>query len=125
VPRKTVIFYRDEDGSAPVLDWLRDLQSHDFKGWAHVRARIQLLAELGHELRRPAADYLRDGIYELRAKHGHVQFRILYFFHGRSLAVLGHAITKEDSIPPAEINRALKRKTNFQSNPARHTYEED
>jgi DNA-binding XRE family transcriptional regulator len=26
------------------------------------------LAELGHELRRPEADFLRDGIYELMAK---------------------------------------------------------
>lgn len=26
------------------------------------------------------ADILRDGIYELRAKLGHVQYRILYFF---------------------------------------------
>ena len=28
------------------------------------------LEELGHELRRPEADFLKDGIYELRAKHG-------------------------------------------------------
>ena len=26
--------------------------------------------------------------YELRAKHGRVNYRILYFFHGRNVAVL-------------------------------------
>jgi hypothetical protein len=34
-------------------------------------------------LRRPHADYLEDGIYELRWRNGTVQYRILYFFHGR------------------------------------------
>jgi phage-related protein len=93
------------------------------KGWTHVRARIQLLAEFGHELRRPAADYLDEGIYELRAKHGHVQFRILYFFHGKAVAVLAHSITKEDVIPKAELERAKKRKQSFEANPKKHTYE--
>ncbi|MEH1871881.1 type II toxin-antitoxin system RelE/ParE family toxin [Nostoc sp.] len=41
---------------------------------------MEQLAEYGFELRRPAADLLRDGIYELRAKHVRVQYRILYFF---------------------------------------------
>jgi hypothetical protein len=49
VPRTNVIFYRDEKNSAPVLDWLRELHARDFRGWTHVRARIQLLAEHGHE----------------------------------------------------------------------------
>ena len=66
---------------------------------SHCRARIELLGQLGHELRRPAADYLRDEIYELRAKQGHVQYRMLYFFHDRDVVVLAHALTKEDEIP--------------------------
>jgi ribosome-binding protein aMBF1 (putative translation factor) len=78
------------------------------------------LAQFGHELRRPAADYLRDGIYELRAKQGHVQYRLLYFFHGRQLAILAHALTKEDEIPEADMIRALKRKNCLKQIP-RHT----
>ena len=74
-------------------------------------------------LRRPAADYLRDGIYELRAKQGHVQYRLLYFFHGRQVAILAHALTKEDEVPEADIERAIKRKKLFESNPKAHTYE--
>jgi len=32
--------------------------------------------------------FLKDGIYELRVRKGRVNYRTLYFFHGRNLAVL-------------------------------------
>jgi phage-related protein len=80
---------------------------------------------MGHELRRPEADLLRDGIYELRARLGSVNYRILYFFHGQNVAALAHAITKEDEIPNTEINRALDRKRAFAANPIAHTFTGD
>ena len=73
-------------------------------------------------MRRPEADLLRDGIYELRAKLGTVNYRLLYFFHGRDVAVVAHAITKENEIPGSEINRALERKRAFVANPAAHAF---
>lgn len=82
-----------------------------------------MLALFGHELRRPAADLLRDGIYELRARQGHVQYRLLYFFHGRNVAVLAHSLTKEDQVPSIDIERAIARKKLFLTNPTEHTYE--
>jgi putative component of toxin-antitoxin plasmid stabilization module len=81
MPSTRVIFFQDEAGHAPVVAWLQHLQKENAKAWANCRARIVLLSQFGHELRRPAVDFLRDGIYELRAKQGHVQYRILYFFH--------------------------------------------
>ncbi len=123
MPQSKVIFYQDEKGKAPVLDWLQDLLKQDRKGYANCIARIQQLADSGCELRRPAADYLRDGIYELQAKHVHVQYRILYFFHGQNIAVLAHAITKEESqVPVNEIERAIQRKALFEARPKIHTY---
>lgn len=65
VPQAQVIFYQDENSTAPVLEWLKVLIKKDRKGYANCVARIQQLASAGYELRRPAADYLRDGIYEL------------------------------------------------------------
>jgi hypothetical protein len=123
MPRTRVAFYQDGDGQAPVAVWLHGLMKTNEKAWAHCRARIELLGQFGHELRRPAADYTRDGIYELRAKQGHVQYRILYFFHERQVAILAHSLTKEDSVPAVEIERAIKRKQLFESNPRKHTYE--
>lgn len=123
MPRTHVAFYQHTNGQAPVVEWLEELRRTNEKAWTNCRVRIELLAELGHELRRPAADYLRDGIYELRAKQGHVQYRILYFFHGRQVAILAHSLTKEEVVPNAEIERAIRRKQLFESNPRKHTYE--
>ena len=87
-------------------------------------AAIDRLREFGHELRRPTADFLRDGIYELRARKGHVNYRLLYFFHGRGVAVVAHSLTKEDVIPDAHFARALSRKRAFEEDPEGHTYRE-
>jgi hypothetical protein len=46
----------------------------------------------------------------------------LYFFHGRGLAILGHAITKEGSVPPVEIARCIRRKQAFSAAPEAHTH---
>ena len=122
MPTTTIVFFRDEDGSAPFLDWFDRLPQ---KARIQCRARLELLAEQGHQLRRPAADYLRDGIYELRAKAGRAQYRMLYFFHGRAAAVISHGIMKQEAaVPPIEIERARRRKQAFEADPRRHTYEE-
>jgi phage-related protein len=79
---------------------------------------------MGHELRRPEADFLRDGIYELRVSRQGVQYRILYFFHGVVAAVVSHGLIKERVVAPNEIDRAIVRRKRFTANPERHTYEE-
>ena len=87
----------------------------------HRRTRI--LEELGHELRRPEAQYLRDGIYELRTKHAGVNYRMLYFFHGRTAAVVSHGIMKQQAeVPPKDIDTAVRRKALFEAHPQRHTF---
>jgi hypothetical protein len=119
-----LLFFKEASGKTPVLDWLRDLRRRDKKVYAKCVAAIELLGELGHELRRPAADFLTDGIYELRPKSGRVNYRILYFFHGRSVVVLVSGLTKEAEVPPIEIERAQGRRRLFEKNPTAHTYEE-
>jgi putative component of toxin-antitoxin plasmid stabilization module len=125
MPKTQVIFFKGSDGEAPVVEWLLELKDTNARAWANCRARIEQLAEMGHELRRPAADFLRNGIYELRVKQGHVQYRILYFFHGRNVAILAHSLTKEDEVPDMDIERAITRKKLFESNPKEHTYESE
>jgi phage-related protein len=77
------------------------------------RVRIERLRDLGHELRRPEADYLRDGIYELRVGLQGMNYRMLYFFHGRVAAVLVHGLVKEREVPPRDIEEAIRRKLKF------------
>jgi phage-related protein len=121
VPKTSVMFYQEEDGTAPVLDWLDELPP---KALDKCRIRIERLRELGHELRRPEADLLRDGIYELRIGLQGVNYRILYFFHGRAAAVLAHGVVKERAVPSREIELSLARKRRFEQDPERHTYQE-
>ena len=64
-------------------------------------------------------------IYELRAKLGRVNYRLLYFFYGRTAAVLAHGLAKEDRVPDADVNRAVARKEKFRVRPDAHTHEED
>ncbi len=126
MPEAQIIFYQDDTGKVPVLEWLKTLLKQDKKGYANCVAKIRQLANTGYELRRPAADYLRDGIYELRAKHINVQYRILYFFYGQNVAILTHAIIKDsDKVPIIDIDRAIKRKSQFEENPNIHTYQEE
>ena len=65
------------------------------------------------------------GIYELRAKAGRNQYRMLYFFHGRQAVVISHGITKQASaVPPIENERARRRRQAFEAAPPRHTHTE-
>ena len=120
MPKTKVVFFKTETGDVPVLDWLRELQT---KARAKCTDKIERLAELGHELRRPEADLLRDKIYELRASLQGIHYRILYFFHVNTAAVLSHGIVKEKAVPTMEIEKAIERKRKFEANPAKHTYE--
>ena len=54
-----------------------------------------------------------------------MNYRILYFFHGRTAAVLAHGLTKEREVPSMDIERALERKRLFEEDPTGHTYGEE
>lgn len=114
-----VIFYKEVNGSCPAIDFL---QTTPARVQAKAKDRIELLKDQGHQLRRPHADYLRNDIYELRWRWQRVNYRILYFFYGRTAVVLTNALTKEGGVPDAEINRAIRRKQLFEANPQEHIY---
>lgn len=60
MPNVEVIFFQEEEGKSPALiEWLDDLSQ---KARLKCLARLKRLEDMGHELRRPEADYLRDGI---------------------------------------------------------------
>jgi phage-related protein len=125
MPQTSVVFYQEGRNDVPVLDWLTQLRRSDPRAYERCAAAISRLADLGHELRRPLSDILRDGIHELRIRKGRVNYRILYFFYGKNLAILGHALTKEERVPNADIERAIRRKKAFESSPSAHSYSEE
>ena len=123
MPITEVVFFLQSDGSAPVRQWLADLRRRDVTAHDKCLARISRLAEMGFELRRPEADFLRDGIHELRVRRGNVNYRILYCFHGRGTAVLLHGVVKEGAIPETDFRRALDRRAQLETDPQRHVQE--
>jgi len=115
-----VFFFRDpKNDSAPLLDWLDELP---VKVQAKCIERIDRLGELGHELRRPEADFLRDGIYELRASYQSVHYRMLYFFAGKAVVVVSHGLTKEREVPTRQIDLAVERKKKVAADFDRFTF---
>lgn len=123
MPKIELVLYRGDDGTVPLLDWFETLVP---KARAKCRVRLERLAELGHQLRRPEASYLRDDIYELRAKHAGVNYRMLYFFHGQTMVVLSHGFSKQRAkVPKREIDLALRRKEAFEEDPEVHTHSKE
>ena len=125
MPKTALKFYRDDDGSVPVLEWLTDLARRKPKAYVKCVYLLDLLAEFGSELRRPRADYLRDGIYELRTMVGNVNYRMLYGYVGKNVALLAAGLTKEKSVPAKEIDAAIRPVAKYKSNPTKHGYEEE
>ena len=121
MPKTLVVFYKDRQGYVPVLEWLDALPA---KIQDKCVVKLERLRDLGHELRRPEADLLRNGIYELRVGREGMNYCILYFFHGRMAAVLAHGLTKEREVSSKDIERALERKRLFEEDPAGHIFEE-
>jgi phage-related protein len=119
MPELTLLLYREPDGEVPLLDWLASLQ---LEPRVRCYMRLERLKVLGHELRRPEAEYLGSELYELRAKCSGHNYRMIYFFHGRSAVVLSHGFTKQEArVSSREIAVATKRKQLFLSNPKRYS----
>jgi len=121
MPRTEVVLFADSDGSSPFLQWMKLLP-----GDVQVKClvKIERLEEHGYALRRPEADFLRDGIYELKASRQGIHYRMLYFFH-KQKAVVWTGIIKESKVPSAFITRAIQAKLLYEKSPANHTYIEE
>jgi len=122
MPRVRLVLYRDSDGTVPLLEWFDTLPS---KVLDKCRAWLRRLRDQGHELRRPDADYLRDGVYELRVGFRGANYRMLYFFSGREVVVVSHGIVKERTVPPKQIDLAVSRMNQFRRNPTAHSHHEE
>lgn len=119
MPRVELLYYRENDGSVPLVDWLDNLIP---KARAKCFDAMERLSELGYELRRPLADYLRDGIYELRVGFRSINYRMLYFFHERGIVVVTHGLVKEKRVPPKEIELAIQRRAKYIQDPRQRSF---
>lgn len=106
-----VVFYKNEKGEEPAIDFLESL---DPKMKAKMTKTIYLLQVNGNKLREPYTKYLRDGIFELRAKEGSDITRVLYFYVIGNKAVLTHGFVKKtNKTPPSEIEKAIQYREDY------------
>jgi len=109
--RCSVIFYRSASGRCPIEEFVEDLPIEDAR---EVVASIAALGELGNAARRPLADYIEDGIYELRARRLRKQFRVLYTFAGRdTILLLTGFVKKTKAVPPQRLQKARALRKNY------------
>jgi hypothetical protein len=109
-----VIFYQ-ERGSCPAWEWLAELVPD---ARSKCLLALRSLARSGPALRRPRADRVLPGMYELRIKHRGLNLRLLYFFHRRTVVVIVGGFAKQQSrIPLQELRAAVDRRTRFESDP--------
>ena len=103
----TVDFYEEEDGSAPVEEFLAQLpREHRAKALAIVK----LLEAVGPTLPFPYSSQVRGKLRELRTQLGRDKIRILYFADKRRSFLLLHGFIKRtDRLSASEIATAEKR----------------
>src|SRR5580698_8786439 len=101
----SVEFYAAENERCPADEFLDSLPE---KHLAKVHAYLGLLEEKGPGLTRPYADTLDRKIRELRPAFGHHEYRLLYFFAGRTIVITHGFLKKTDQVPAHEIERAVR-----------------
>ena len=102
-----VIFYETEDGTRPAYDFIETLSPK-------MQAKIYKIASMleidGTRLRLPYSEFLKDGIFQIRAQQEGNISRVLYFF-----AILTNGFTKKTpKTPPSEIELAKKYRADYE-----------
>ncbi len=107
----SVVFYRDEQGKSPVLEFLRtlDTDTQQSIGWAIEQLRVRNV-----QAREPLVKHLDDKLWELRRESKTDAFRIIYFFFTGKRIVLVHGFQKKTAkTPPNELALARARYAAF------------
>ena len=107
----TVDFYREDDGSKPVGQFIRSLP---LPMKAKVIGDLHLPEGYGNLACEPLSKHLEDGIFELRSKTGTDIVRILYFFEENRIIIATNGFVKKQSnTPKSEIELAKTRRKNY------------
>lgn len=108
-----IIVYSKKDGTEPVVDFIYSLSS---KLKAKLIQEVDLLADMGNELREPYSKHLEDGIFELRVKQGSEISRVLYFFViGKKIILTNGFVKKSQKTPKQEIELAKSYRADYLS----------
>lgn len=109
------VYYRAQDGSEPVLEFIVDLQPTPRAALLRQIDRLNGLSEAVPHLPFPHSSQVSGELRELRCHLGSQLFRVLYR-RSESLVVLLHVFPKKTGkLPPAEIKVAVDRWDDFKA----------
>ena len=107
----TVVFYTEDDGTSPVQEFLRSL---DTKTQVRFAWSIEQLRVRNVMAREPLVRHLEDKLWELREESSTNIYRLIYFFFSGQHIVFLHGFQKKtQKTPRREIEIALKRLDSF------------
>lgn len=103
--RFRLVFFERSDGTVPVREFLQGLS--DARHETKIVSWLLELEQKNLSLREPFVKPLGEGLWELRIRHGHFWYRVLFFYHADGEIVLTNAFRKEtEKTPAAELDRA-------------------
>ena len=107
---RTIYFYKSY-----FMDFMNSLKK------TKVKEKVFYVLRMIETVQRVSTDYLKhiegtDGLYEIRVKSGSDIYRVFCFFdEGRLIVVANGFQKKTQKTPKGEINRALKIKSEYES----------
>lgn len=109
------VYYRDPEGSEPVLEFIADLDPKSRAALLRQIDRLNDLSDAMPHLPFPHSSQVSGELRELRCHMGSQLFRVLYR-RSESLVVLLHVFPKKTGkLPPAEIKVAEERWDDFKA----------
>ncbi len=109
---RQIIFYRTQNGHAPVVNYLDSLTGKEAQ-------KVLWVLKLIEEKEAVPKKFLKkldgtSGLYEVRVQFGNNIFRLLGFFDGENIIILTSGFTKKSQkIPIKEIKTAENRKQDY------------
>lgn len=107
----TVVFYRNENGTEPVRDWLRSLEKEDKKSIGEDIKTVQY----GWPIGMPVVRKLEKELWEVRTHmHGSIA-RVLFTVVGETMVLLHGFIKKSQKTPLTVLECARQRKNSVKA----------
>lgn len=100
-----LIFWKSNTGNEPVREWLKGMAAEARKAVGDDLRYVQENWPLG----KPHVDGFGDGLYEVRARHDKMNYRVLFCIEDDTMILLHGFIKKTPKTPAADVALARRR----------------
>ena len=105
LPRLTVRFFHESNGSEPVRDWLKRLPAEEKR---EIGSDIKTV-QFGWPIGMPVVDHIDGDVWEVRTRLSTRIARVLFVLEGNVMVLLHGFIKKERKTPKADLDIAKQR----------------